>query len=426
MGEMKDSGVEWMGEIPRDWNTVSTKFLFNIFSGATPDSSNPEYWEGGIRWITPADYKSSDVYIDGGRRNLSQKGFASCSTSMIPAGSLIFSKRAPIGSVAINRFELCTNQGCLACVCKGKEVVKYYYYVMAAAAEQYELLGSGTTCKEISLLSFANFKLPFPDNQVQHTISSYLDKKCAQVDALITNVQAQIEKLKAYKQSVITEAVTKGLDPSVPMKDSGVEWMGAIPASWSLVQLKNAASLKTGHTPPTTDTDNFGGGINWYTPGDFTADVVSASTRTLTSYAIEKEGISLFPKHATLLIGIGGTSGKVCKIAAPGYSNQQITAIIAKNHVNSDFLFYEMMAARQYLRDNAMYTTFPIINNGYLGSLRFALPSMEEQAHIVRFLNEKCALIDRLIAVKDAKIEKLGQYKKSLIYEYVTGKKEPS
>ena len=87
MREMKDSGVEWIGEIPSDWKVVSTKFLFDIFSGATPDSSNSEYWDGEIRWITPADYKSSDVYVDSGRRNLSQKGFESCSTSMIPVGS---------------------------------------------------------------------------------------------------------------------------------------------------------------------------------------------------------------------------------------------------------------------------------------------------------------------------------------------------
>ena len=225
MREMKDSGVEWIGEIPASWSIISTKFLFNVLSGATPESTKAENWDGEIRWITPADYKTNDVYISCGRRNLSQVGFESCSTNMIPAGSIIFSKRAPIGSVAINSVDLCTNQGCLSCVSKGEGLVKYYYYVMSVSTEQYELLGSGTTFKEISAQNFSNFNLPCPQYEDQVAISKYLDIKCSQVDTLITNVQAQIEKLKAYKQSVITEVVTKGLDPTVQMKDSGVEWI---------------------------------------------------------------------------------------------------------------------------------------------------------------------------------------------------------
>ena len=118
MHDMKDSGVEWIGEIPEKWAIVSTKFLFTIISGATPESAKSENWDGNIRWITPADYKTKDVYVAVGRRNLTQMGFDSCSTNMVPTGSIIFSKRAPIGSVAINSADLCTNQGCLSCINK--------------------------------------------------------------------------------------------------------------------------------------------------------------------------------------------------------------------------------------------------------------------------------------------------------------------
>lgn len=149
MREMKDGGVQWIGEIPEKWAIVSTKFLFTIISGATPESAKSENWDGNIRWITPADYKTKDVYVAVGRRNLTQMGFDSCSTNMVPTGSIIFSKRAPIGSVAITSADLCTNQGCLSCINKGTSFVKFYYYVMSIATEQYELLGSGTTFKEI-------------------------------------------------------------------------------------------------------------------------------------------------------------------------------------------------------------------------------------------------------------------------------------
>ena len=128
MREMKDGGVQWIGEIPEKWAIVSTKFLFTIISGATPESAKSENWDGNIRWITPADYKTKDVYVAVGRRNLTQMGFDSCSTNMVPTGSIIFSKRAPIGSVAINSADLCTNQGCLSCINKGTSFVKFYYY----------------------------------------------------------------------------------------------------------------------------------------------------------------------------------------------------------------------------------------------------------------------------------------------------------
>ena len=206
----KDSGVEWIGEMPEHWKATATKFIFKIFSGATPKSEIAENWDGTIVWITPADYKTDDVYVSRGRRNISEQGFRSCSASMIPKNSIVFSKRAPIGAVAINSVDLCTNQGCLSCVNKRDDFVdvKFIYYVMAIATEQYELLGSGTTFKEISVTSFANFLLPIPSVKEQQAIVSYLDTKCSQIDRLIALKQEKIEKLIEYKKSLIYEYVT--------------------------------------------------------------------------------------------------------------------------------------------------------------------------------------------------------------------------
>lgn len=205
---MKDSGVEWIGLIPKHWNTIATKYLFRIESGATPKSENPEYFDGDIPWITPADYKTEEVFVFGGRRNISELGLKSCSTTLIPKGSLIFSKRAPIGAVAINAEELCTNQGCLSCIPKTEDIVKYYYYVMSVCTEQYNLLGSGTTFKEISATNFANFVLPNPSVSEQEEMVAYLDEKCSKVDRLIAIKNAKIEKLSQYKKSLIYEYVT--------------------------------------------------------------------------------------------------------------------------------------------------------------------------------------------------------------------------
>lgn len=205
---MKDSGVEWIGEIPEGWEMKKIKQEFIIIAGATPKSDDAENWDGDIPWITPADYTTEQIYVYGGKRNLSPKGYDSCSTSLLPQGCLIFSKRAPIGLVAINAAQLCTNQGCLGCVPKDSVFTKFVYYTTSVWTEQFELYGSGTTFKEISANNFANFKLAFPPFSEQRSIADYLDQKCAEIDELIAIKSRKIEALKEYKKSVIFEYVT--------------------------------------------------------------------------------------------------------------------------------------------------------------------------------------------------------------------------
>lgn len=205
---MKDSGIEWIEVIPEDWDTRKIKYCFEVYAGATPKSGNSEFWDGDIVWVTPADYTTEQKYISAGRKNITQEGFESCSTELIPAGSLIFSKRAPIGLVAINTVDMCTNQGCLSCVPRGENDVEYFYYAFSCFTEQFDLYGSGTTFKEISADAFMNFAIPYPAPEVQRQISNYLRGKCAEMDTLISANEATIQKLKEYRQSVIYEAVT--------------------------------------------------------------------------------------------------------------------------------------------------------------------------------------------------------------------------
>jgi len=206
--KMKVSGIEWIGNIPANWNTRKIKHGFSIFSGATPKSDNPEYWDGDIIWITPADYKTEDMYVSEGRKNLTQLGYASCGATLVPAGSIIFSKRAPVGKVAINSKELCTNQGCLSCVPNETVSGEFFYYAMSAFTDQFELMGSGTTFKEISATSFANFVLPYPKIKEQHRIAKYLNDVCSHITSLITEKESLVCELEAYKQSLIHEVVT--------------------------------------------------------------------------------------------------------------------------------------------------------------------------------------------------------------------------
>lgn len=418
---MKNSGIEWIGEIPDSWKVAETKFLFDIFSGATPDTNSSVNWDGNINWITPADFKSDDVYVIKGKKSITTQGLNSCSAKLVPENSLIFSKRAPIGAVAITRSELCTNQGCLSCVNKGQVVTKYYYYVMRAAEEIYELYGAGTTFKEIAALKFANFILPYPSVSEQETIQRDLSNRIKRADKLIEVQQAQIDKLKEYKQSVITEAVTKGLDPTVPMKDSGVEWIGYVNASYKIQNIRSIFTIRK--------------------------EIIGREPETVLS--ITQSGLKIKSIHEN--------AGQM----ADSYSNYQIVHVgdFAMNHMDlltggigisqfegvtsPDYRVFELsqsnMCAKYFLYIFLAYyknKIFYAFGQGAANLGRWRLPAQNfysiyipvpdgiEQQQIADYLDDKCAKIDKLIAIKQAKIDKLQEYKKSLIYEYVTGKKE--
>ena len=418
MREMKDSGIEWIGEIPAGWKVKKIKHSFSIIAGATPKSEVPEFWDGDIAWITPADYKTADVYVAGGKRNLSQAGYDSCGTTLIPSGSIVFSKRAPIGSVAINTNDLCTNQGCLSCVPRCECVTKYFYYMMSVFTEIFNLFGTGTTFKEISADNFANFSLPFPDIIEQHQIVSYLDQKCTEIDAVIAKTKATIEEYKKLKQSIITEAVTKGIRGDRPMKDSGIEWIGDIPTHWQVVPHKYVMHKEK------TICEHYGGEdiISLTMNGVIVRDL-SAGGKMPTTFDgyqyVEPEDlllclfdIDVTPRCVGIVRNYGVTSPAYSRFKVhDGYHNAYYDYLL--RFIDDEKVFIHLS---KNLRSSLTETDF--------GTIKTIVPPLYEQKEIADYLSKKCAEMDTLIARKTALLAEMEAYKKSVIYEYVTGKKE--
>lgn len=266
--------------------------------------------------------------------------------------------------------------------------------------------------------------LPLPPMNMQTVISSVLNEKFAQVDTLIANVQAQIEKLKAYKQSVITEVVTKGLDPTVPMKDSGVEWIGEIPAHWGVTRIKNMFELRNERNDEADLTKvNL---ISLYT--DLGVVQHSDLTATTGNRAVTAEGYKIVRKNDIVVNIILCWMGAVGMSQYDGVTSPAYDIYRPLKDTNSEYYHYLFRTNRfngecyrygrgiMMMRWRTYSTEFRAIN--------IPCPPAEEQKKIVAHLNEKCNKIDQLIAIKQAKIEKLEQYKRSLIYEYVTGKRE--
>lgn len=243
----RDSGVEWIGDVPDEWSIIPLKAAYSVVGGATPKSEVADYWDGGVPWVTPSDLSKLDTpFIGETLRTISEAGLAACAATRVPAGSVILSTRAPIGSLGITTEPATTNQGCKALVPRRGSVSQFLAYTLSVATTALNVRGKGTTFLELSGDELSRFKIPSPSPPEQSAIAAFLDRETGKIDTLIEAQQRLIGLLKEKRQAAISHAVTKGIDPSVPMKDAGVEWLGAVPAHWSVRPLKAVAHIQTG------------------------------------------------------------------------------------------------------------------------------------------------------------------------------------
>ena len=415
--QYKDSGIEWIGRIPETWEVTKLNTLYTQ----------------RIEKVSDKDYPPLSVTMQGILPQLENaaKTNNGDDRKLVCVGDFAINSRSDRrGSCGISPYE--GSVSLINTILKPRNEMnpRYYNWLFHSSlfSDEFYKWGHGivddlwtTRWQEMR-----NITVPSPTLAVQQRIADYLDEKCGEIDSLIGLQEQMIEKLKAYKQSVITEAVTKGLNPNAKLVPSGIDWIGEIPEGWKVVRIKNLFVLRTGTTPKEfeqgLDTDSL---VNWFTPSDV-AEMnceLSSSERHLSKKVVQKEGIELNPIGSLIFVGIGASAGKIGYATVEGYSNQQITSLIPrKEKCCSKYSYYYMIADRKRIRDNAFFTTLPIINNGYLSGVKTLLPPVEKQQAIASYLDSKCSDIDKLIAVKQQKIEKLKDYKKSVIYEAVTGK----
>ncbi len=432
----KDSEVKWIGEIPEHWEITPLKFCFKVLSGATPKSTELSYWEdGNINWITPADFKTEDRFISDGTKKITKEGFMSCSTTLIPSGSIIFSKRAPIGSVVINSNDVCTNQGCLSCIPKDDISSLFFYYIMSVSQKYFDMLGTGTTFNEISANVFKNVHLPVPPLSEQQIIASYLDAKTEKIDKMIAKAEKKIEYFGELKQSVITRAVTRGLNPNMPLKDSGVKWIGSVPYHWEIISLKRLL---------TNERDNlkvgpFGSQLQGKDIVDESEywiynqrSVLDNNFETTNSYITEEKFLdmsSFAVRKDDILITTRGTIGKIARVPQQYHKGIIHPCIIKfridKGKIHYPFierLFNDSNIIKTEVKLSSNATTIEVIYGGTLKELLLPFPPLAEQRSIATYLDIKCSKIDRIIATQKKKIAYLQELKQSLITNVVTGK----
>lgn len=410
MREMKDSGIEWIGEIPKEWGIVKFKYLHNGLN--TGEAIDKEYWESDAgpnafytAGLTPirTGYSNFPTWKETGENDLllARNGTPYVYLPVSKAYYTDHIIRAAMSRHVNRRFiRYCLQQSIASIVVDSVSIPTW------------------------SATLWNNQLLTWPSAIEQDRIAAFLDAECAEIDAVLEKTRASIEEYKKLKQAVITQAVTKGIRGDRPMKDSGIEWIGDIPAEWEIKRIKNICSLKTGSTPSTGNAEWFNGDLLWFTPGDFNEKFVLLSSNRTLSRTAEKDGVAtMIPANSVLVVCIGGSAGKVGYTNYGCSCNQQITAL-CKSNIMPKLLMYDVNAGMPFLRNTTMFTTLPILNNQAIGGLVLPIPRKEEQLSIIEYLDEKCAGIDALIAKKQQYLTEIENYKKSLIYEYVTGKKE--
>lgn len=414
MSEMKDSGVEWLGKIPNHWMIRRIKNLFELRNEKNYEALEDVnlislYTDKGV-------VQHSDLTETTGNKAVTAEGYKIVKEDDIVVNIIL----CWMGAVGRSAYNGVTSPAYDVYKPLHDTNSKYYHYLFRTSQFNGECYryGRGIMLMRWRTYSteFRAISVPLPPEDEQKRIVNFLDKKIDDVDRLIGNVQKQIEKLKAYKQSLITEVVTKGIDPTVPMKDSGVEWIGEIPEHWNIERLKFNVSINAEKQSsldlPYIALEHIEG---------------FSGKRIKTDNVYEVDGAIVAHSGEILFGKLRPYLAKVYKVEEETYVSSEF-AVFSAETIDNQYLKWYMLSYGFLDTVNASTygTKMPRANIDFIKNMYIPVFDVQEQEKIALYLNEKSSKIDQLIAIKQSKIEKLEQYKRSLIYEYVTGKKEHS
>ena len=423
----KDSGVEWLGEIPAHWGVSATKRVCRIVNGATPKSAESRYWNGDIPWITPEDFGDLDRgYILSSKRKITWEGYQDCGTTMVPVGSLVLSTRAPIGHLGIAGVKLCTNQGCRSLVFRYKRSEVYYFFQFLACRVDLEALGQGSTFSELSNDKLGDFEIAVPPLPEQRAIAAFLDRETAQIDALVAKKERLIELLQEKRTALISDAVTKGLDPDALLKDSGVEWLGGIPAHWEVKQLNRVVTRFVDYRGKTPEKVPFG--VPLVTAKNIKNQMIdfSESQEYIREELYPLWMVRGFPELGDVVVTTEAPLGESAQITDTKVALAQRIILLKadKDKVTNEYLKYHFVGDSGYceLQTRATGSTAIGIKASHIKASLITIPPIIEQRAIAAFLDRETAQIDSLVAKVREVIDRLKELRTALISAAVTGK----
>ena len=422
---MKDSGVQWIGQVPKHWEVCKVKNKYSFSTGFTPPKNNEEYYDysnEGYTWVCISDMKAKEIECSA--NSISCYYVDTFKPAVVKKGSLLYSFKLSVGQVSFAKKDLFTNEAIASFHDLDSVCLPYLYYSSQICIIQ----NAETNIYGAKLLNQERIKeatILFPPLTEQRAIADWLDAKCADIDAAIELQQRMIDKLKAYKTAVIHQAVTKGLDKNANLKDSGVQWIGEVPQHWEVCHLGSIfkENVRLNTEEKETNALQFRLG-----------EIISKSKGNSKYIPISLSGYNIVEPNVIMINGLNLSfdfiSQRVALVKERGVITSTYIAIapscyVEDENTTSRYACYLLKAydtckvlhsMGRGLRATLSYST--------LSKMPILLPPLAEQRAIADWLDAKCADIDATIALKEQKQEKLKEYKKTIIFEYVTGKKQ--
>ncbi|NUF33611.1 restriction endonuclease subunit S [Acinetobacter oleivorans] len=417
--EYKDSG-EWLGEIPLHWDIQPTKRFFRLVAEPAPDNN---------------DYELLSVYTEIGvkpRKELEQKGNKASTTDgywLVKKGDIVVNKLlAWMGAVGYSEYDGVTSPAYDILRPTKKLNPKFYHYLFRTKIANMEFKRWSRGIMEMRLRLYfdelGRISMPFPTFEEQNQIVDFLDHETAKIDTLIAKQEKLVELLKEKRQAVISHAVTKGLNPNAPMKDSGVEWLGEVPEHWSVSALGYYSYLNTGATPDRSNSNYWEGDIPWIKTGEVRYDTIFSAEESITDLALKQTSVQLSPPGTLLMAmyGQGITRGRVALLGVSATYNQACVAINPNSKVWNEYLKLFFMAAYHAIRDGGNETSQMNLNADIVKKFKITIPPLDEQHQIVENLNKEIPKIDSLIEKAESAIQLMQERRTALISAAVTGK----
>ena len=422
MAEMKDSGIEWIGNIPVKWNVDKVKYHFTNYK-IIPGIQSVNYNRLALT-LKGVIFRDKN---DG--TGLQPKDFYTY--QLLKKNDLVF-KLIDLQNISTSRIGLAHATGLVSpayIILKSNDIVPEYaekFFLMMWYRQIFNALGDAGVRSSLNVTDLLNVPFIVPSLDEQKKIARFIDIKCSEIDALHTDIEKQIETLEEYKKSIITEAVTKGLDPDAEMKDSGIEWIGMIPKDWSTIRIGHVFSLRNERNSLPEDQVQLLSlytGIGVFPQGEH----VTASG----NHAQTVDGYKIVHKNDIVVNIILAWMGAIGVSDYDGVTSPAYDIYIPDLSKVVPHYFHYVFRTAGIAGECYKYGRGIMMMRWRTYSQEFKqifvpFPSLEKQQEIAEYLDKKCAEIDGAIEEKKQQLETLEQYKKSLIYEYVTGKKEVS
>lgn len=426
----KDSGIPWLGEVPEHWIIMPIKFSLAMPITDGPHET-PEILSDGIPFISAEAVKNDKLDFNKKRGYISEEDNARFSRKYSPQKGDIYMVKsgATTGNVAkVETDEVFNIWSPLAVMRPNKNRISTDFLFYAIKSDYFntsvQLKWNMGTQQNIGMGILSNIRVVVPPTDEQTAIAHYLDSKLGEIDALIDKQQTLLEKLAEQRTAVITHAVTKGLDPASPMKKSGVEWLGDVPAHWDIKHSNQIFKIHNGATPKTSEPDYWGDEIVWFTPkdlGDNQNKEISTSLKMITKEGYENCGVSLAPAKS-IALSKRAPIGHLAITLLPAVVNQGcfLLEVLAPNDVN--YLYYWLYANKTTLNSFGQGSTFMELPREKFAMLKISTPPKDEQTSIAEYLDQETAKIDRLCETVNQTIGRLKEYRTALITQAVTGK----